>query len=65
VALGIAFIAVMLIANLINVLGSLAMSRLAMRIGTELQSTLFAEYLSRPYAFHTCANGTTLFNNIH
>ncbi len=64
VALGIAFIAVMLIANLINVLGSLAMSRLALRIGTELQSTLFGEYLSRPYSFHTRANGTMLFNNI-
>jgi ABC-type bacteriocin/lantibiotic exporter with double-glycine peptidase domain len=64
VALGIAFIAVMLIANLINVLGSLAMSRLALRIGTELQSTLFGEYLSRPYSFHTRANGAMLFNNI-
>jgi ABC-type multidrug transport system fused ATPase/permease subunit len=64
VALGIAFIGVMLIANLINVLGSLAMSRLALRIGTELQSTLFGEYLSRPYSFHLRANSTTLFNNI-
>jgi HlyD family secretion protein len=64
VALGIAFIGVMLIANLISVLGSLAMSRLALRIGTELQSTLFGEYLSRPYSFHTRANGTMLFNNI-
>src|SRR5580692_4299116 len=64
VALGIAFIAVMLIANLINVLGSLAMSRMALRIGTELQSALFGEYLSRPYAFHTRANGSALVNNI-
>jgi ABC-type bacteriocin/lantibiotic exporter with double-glycine peptidase domain len=64
VALGIAFSAVMLTANLINVLGSLAMSRLALRIGTEMQSTLFGEYLSRPYSFHICANGTRLFNNI-
>jgi HlyD family secretion protein len=64
VALGIAFSAVMLVANLINVLGSLAMSRLALRIGTELQSTLFGEYLSRPYSFHIRANGTMLFNNI-
>jgi HlyD family secretion protein len=63
-ALGIAFIGAMLIANLINVLGSLAMSRLALRIGTELQSTLFGEYLSRPYSFHIRANSTTLFNNI-
>src|ERR1700730_1825338 len=64
VALGIAFSAVMLIANLINVLGSLAMGRLALWIGTEMQSTLFGEYLSRPYSFHIRANGTTLFNNI-
>jgi ATP-binding cassette, subfamily B, bacterial PglK len=64
VALGIAFSAVLLIANLINVLGSLAMSRLALRIGTEMQSTLFGEYLARPYSFHIRANGTTLFNNI-
>jgi HlyD family secretion protein len=64
VALGVAFSAVMLIANLINVLGSLAMSRLALRIGTEMQSTLFGEYLSRPYSFHVRANGTTLFNNV-
>src|SRR6266702_587168 len=64
VALGIAFIGVVLLANLINVLGSLAMSRLALRIGTELQTTLFAEYLSRPYGFHTGTNSTTLFNNV-
>ncbi len=64
VALGVAFIAAMLIANLINVLGSLAVSRLAVRIGTELQSTLFGEYLSRPYTFHTRTNGTLLLNNI-
>jgi HlyD family secretion protein len=64
VALGIAFIAVVLVANLINVLGSLAMNRLALRIGTELQTTLFGEYLSRPYAFHAGTNSTTLFNNI-
>jgi ATP-binding cassette, subfamily B, bacterial PglK len=64
VALGIAFVVMMLIANLINVLGSLAMSRLALRTCTELQSTLFGEYLSRPYDFHIRANSTTLFNNI-
>jgi ATP-binding cassette, subfamily B, bacterial PglK len=64
VALGIAFIAMMLIANLISVLGSLAMSRMALRIGTDLQSTLFGEYLSRPYAFHTRANSAALSNNI-
>lgn len=64
VALGIAFIGVVLLANLINVLGTLAMNRLALRIGTELQTTLFAEYLSRPYRFHAGTNSTTLFNNV-
>jgi ATP-binding cassette, subfamily B, bacterial PglK len=64
VALGIGFIAVVLIANLINALGSVTMHRLSLRIGAELQTRLFGEYLSRPYAFHTGTNSTTLFNNI-
>jgi ABC-type multidrug transport system fused ATPase/permease subunit/GT2 family glycosyltransferase len=63
-ALGIAFIGVVLLANLINVLGSLAMNRLALRIGTELQTALFAEYLSRPYRFHAATSSTALFNNV-
>src|SRR5258706_14939466 len=64
VVLGIAFIAVVLIVNLINALGSLTMNRLALRIGAELQTTLFGEYLSRPYAFHAGTNSATLANNI-
>jgi len=64
VALGIAFIAVVLTANLINALGSVTMHRLSLRIGAELQASLFREYLSRPYAFHTGTNSTVLFNNI-
>jgi ABC-type bacteriocin/lantibiotic exporter with double-glycine peptidase domain len=63
-ALGLAFIGLLLLANLINVTGALAMSRLALRIGTELQSTLFAEYLARPYRFHAATNSTRLFNNV-
>ncbi len=63
-ALGVGFIAVVLLANLINVLGCLAMNRLALRIGTEIQTTLFAEYLSSPYIFHARTNSTTLFNNV-
>jgi HlyD family secretion protein len=64
IALGIAFIAVVLLANLVNALGSLALNRMALRIGSELQTTLFREYLARPYAFHAGTNSTTLFNNI-
>lgn len=64
VALGVAFLASVLIANLINVVGSFAMNRLAWWIGTDLQSALFAEYLSRPYLFHARTHSATLFNNI-
>jgi ATP-binding cassette, subfamily B, bacterial PglK len=63
VALGIGFIVAVLFSNLINLLGTVAMTHRALRIGNELQTTLFGEYLSRPYAFHTATNSTTLFNN--
>ena len=64
VALGAAFVGVMLLANLVNLMGTLAMNRAATRVGAELQATLFGEYLLRPYSFHTATNGTTLFNNV-
>jgi ATP-binding cassette, subfamily B, bacterial PglK len=64
IAMGLAFIAVILIANLINALGSVALNRLALRIGTELQRSLFEEYLSRPYAFHAGTNSASLFNKV-
>ncbi len=64
IALGVGFAAVVLIANLINILGLLAMNRLALRIGNELQTTLFGEYLAWPYVSHTATNSTTLFNNV-
>lgn len=63
-ALGIAFIAAVLLSNLINALGSMAMTRLASGIGDRLQVALFDEYLSRPYAFHASTHTATLFNNI-
>ena len=64
IALGFGFIAVALLANLVNALGGSAMNRLALQIGAELQAMLFAEYLRRPYTFHTATNSTTLYNNI-
>ena len=63
-ALGAGFVLVVLLANLIAVLGTLAMSRLALSISNELQTTLFEEYLSRPYAFHCAHNSTMLLNNV-
>ena len=63
-ALGAGFVGIVLLANLISVLGTLAMSRLALLIGNELQTTLFHEYLSRPYEFHARTSPTILLNNV-
>jgi ABC-type multidrug transport system fused ATPase/permease subunit len=64
VALGLAFLSLVLVANLINAVGSFAMIRLAWSIGTDLQSILFGEYLARPYIFHARTHSAILYNNI-
>ena len=64
VGLGLGFMAIVLIANLINAVGSFAMIRLSWKISTELKSTLFREYLCRPYLFHAKTHSAVLFNNI-
>jgi ATP-binding cassette, subfamily B, bacterial PglK len=64
IALGLAFMGVVLLANLINFIGSFVMIRLALWIGTDLQSILFAEYLHRPYLFHARTHSAVLFNNV-
>ena len=64
VVLGVGFIALVLIANLINALGTLAMNRLALRIGNQLQTAMFENYLLRPYVFHAGTNSATLVKNI-
>jgi ABC-type multidrug transport system fused ATPase/permease subunit len=62
--LGSLFMTAVLIANLINVIGSLMMIRLSWSISTELQSLLLGEYLCRPYLFHAKTHSSVLFNNI-
>jgi ABC-type multidrug transport system fused ATPase/permease subunit len=64
VALGLGFMSVVLVANLINILGSFAMIRLSYWISTDLQSTLFEEYLTRPYVFHAKTHSAVLLNKI-
>jgi ATP-binding cassette, subfamily B, bacterial PglK len=64
VALGLAFMGLVLLANLVSVAGTVVLSRLAFWIGTDLQSILFAEYLHRPYLFFIRTPGPTLFNNV-
>ena len=63
-ALGLAFMALVVLANAINIAGSFVMIRLAMWIGTDLQSILFSEYLHRPYVFHARTHSSLLFNNL-
>jgi ABC-type multidrug transport system fused ATPase/permease subunit len=64
VALGLAFMTLVLVANLINIFGSFTMIRLAWWIGTDLQCILFGEYLARPYVFHARTHSAVLVNNI-
>jgi ATP-binding cassette, subfamily B, bacterial PglK len=64
VALGLAFVGLVILANLINVIGSFLMIRLALWINTDLQSILFEEYLHRPYIFHARTPSAVLFNNV-
>lgn len=64
VALGSAFVAMLLLANSISLFGFLAITRFAYRVGSSFHVALFAEYLHRPLEFHARANSATLFNNI-
>jgi ATP-binding cassette, subfamily B, bacterial PglK len=64
IELGIAFVALVLIANAINLAGSIAMNRFAHRIGNQFCVALFDEYAHRKHQFHVTANSATLFNNI-
>jgi ABC-type multidrug transport system fused ATPase/permease subunit len=64
IGLGLAFMSVVLIANVINAVGTFVMIGLSWKISTELKSTLFREYLCRPYLFHAKTHSAVLFNNI-
>jgi HlyD family secretion protein len=64
IELGIAFAVLVLLANAINLAGSLAMHRFAHRIGNQFCVALFDEYIHREHLFHLTSNSATLFNNI-
>jgi ATP-binding cassette, subfamily B, bacterial PglK len=64
VALGIAFAVVVLLANAINLLGSLAMNRFAYQVGNAFHVALFGEYMSRGYGFHARTSSYTLAANV-
>jgi ATP-binding cassette, subfamily B, bacterial PglK len=63
-ALGLAFVGLVLLANLLNVIGSTVMLRLAYWISADLQCILLEEYLHRPYLFHTRTSSALLYNNV-
>ena len=62
--LAVVFVLLVIASNLVSALGAQGMNRIAQRIGHELQATLFAEYLRRPYLFHVGVNSATLFNKV-
>lgn len=60
VALGVAFIALVALANLVNLAGALLMNRFAFEAGNAFGIELFAGYLGREYAFHLRTHSATL-----
>ncbi len=64
VALGLGFLAVVVLSNLLNLAGSYALLRLALWIGDDLRNVLLGEYLRRGYLFHVTNHRAALHNNI-
>lgn len=58
--LGAVFISLVMVANAINLGGSLLLSRFALRVGDGFNCALFAEYLARGYEFHLRTHSATL-----
>jgi ATP-binding cassette, subfamily B, bacterial PglK len=64
VALGVGLLAAVLLANLINLAGSLVLNRFAYRVGDYFCVALFEEYLHRGHQFHLASNSARLFSNV-
>jgi ATP-binding cassette, subfamily B, bacterial PglK len=60
IALGVAFIALVALANLVNIAGALLMNRFAYEAGNAFAIELFESYLSRDYDFHLRTSGAIL-----
>ena len=63
-ALGISFVALVTAANLVNLAGSLLMTRFAFAVGNEFQVAVFDEYLHRDCHFHSRNNSATLASKV-
>ena len=64
IALGIAFAAVVVVANAVSLFGFLAINRFAFRVGDTLYVRLFNEYMHREYEFHTRSNSSLLATRV-
>jgi ATP-binding cassette, subfamily B, bacterial PglK len=62
--LGMAFAAVVLIANAVNLFGFTAINRFAARVGDTLNVRLFDEYIHRDYEFHIRSKSSTLASRV-
>jgi ABC-type multidrug transport system fused ATPase/permease subunit len=63
-ALGAAFCAMVICANLVNYLGAMAMYRFSFQVGDAFRCALFDEYLYREHAFHTRSHSAALTGNV-
>ena len=64
VCLGVGFVAVLVVANLVNLLATLAIGRFSNRVGASFHALLFDEYLRRGVAFHRRNNGDVLATQV-
>jgi len=64
IALGGAFVALVLIGNLISLLSARAISRYSHAVGGEFSSALFEEYVRRDYGFHARADAEALATKV-
>jgi ATP-binding cassette, subfamily B, bacterial PglK len=64
VALGVGFALSVLLANSLNLFGTLAIYRFALEAGVSLRVQLFAEYLGRDYGFHSQASSALLTSKV-
>ena len=64
IALGGAFIAIVLLANAVNLFGTLAINRFALQLGDTFFVRLFEQYLRRDFEFHLRNNSAALASKL-
>ena len=64
IALGLAFVGFVALANAINLAGSLMMTRFAFDVGSRFQVAVFDEYLRRDCRFHSRQDGGALASKV-